>query len=53
MKSENEKKKNETLLVPPFECVENGCKERSKKCHDCRYGSCTWFRVPVNKMQEQ
>ena len=47
----NEVKKN-LRAIPPFECVENGCKERSKKCFDCRYFHCTWFYVPINDKKE-
>ncbi len=39
--------------IPPAECVENGCKERSEKCKNCHWWRCTWFYVPVNENEEQ
>ena len=29
--------------IPPFECLENGCRERSEKCNDCQWQYCLWF----------
>ena len=39
-------------VIPPFECLENGCRERSEKCKKCRYKRCTWFYVPKNEESE-
>ena len=45
--------KDKYIIVPPFECVENGCKERSEKCNNCPYCYCTWFPVPKSIFEEQ
>jgi len=50
--TQNNEEKKKLRAIPPFECVENGCKERSKKCFDCRYFHCTWFYVPINDKKE-
>lgn len=42
----NSKKKIKS--IPPFECIENGCKERSEKCKNCRWSHCVWFYPNTN-----
>ena len=48
----NDRKNKKMRPIPPFECLDNGCKERSAKCFYCRYSCCTWFNVPVKEKQE-
>lgn len=31
------------FLIPPVECLENGCKLKTSKCERCEYKDCYWF----------
>ncbi len=44
--------KGKMLAIPPCECVENGCKERSEKCMHCPWSRCTWFYAPIKEEKE-
>ena len=35
-------KQNE-IIVPPVECLENGCTAKSNKCFGCVYSYYPWF----------
>ena len=34
-----------TIIIPPAECLENGCKQKSEKCHNCAYNYYPWFQL--------
>ena len=36
------------IAIPPVECLENGCRERSERCMKCANAHCIWFYAPVN-----
>lgn len=44
----NSDKNKHIKSIPPFECVVNGCKERSEKCNNCRWCNCIWFYTPAD-----
>ncbi len=49
----NDSENNEDVIViPPVECLENGCKKRSEKCFDCPHFGRLWFYVPKKKNNE-
>ena len=35
--------KHRKIIVPPVECLENGCTAKSEKCNGCSYCYYPWF----------
>ncbi len=40
---------NDSFVIPPVECLDNGCTERSEKCNNCCYNMCPWFVAETKK----